>query len=127
MPNPHEESVASWKTNASYWDDSIGQDGNKYWKRLQLPALERMVSFQPDGETWALELATGNGLVARWLTSKGASVLATDVSSEMLEISARREAPEHKGKTSYRQVDATDPAALDALVAENTTVSALKL
>ncbi|KAI1120844.1 S-adenosyl-L-methionine-dependent methyltransferase [Nemania abortiva] len=117
----HDEAVAAWITNAGYWDNGIGQEGNKYWKRLQQPALERMVPFQSETKTRVLELATGNGLVARWLADKGASVLATDVSTEMLEIAALREMPQHKGKISYRQLDVTDPEALDALAAENVT------
>ncbi|KAI0438416.1 S-adenosyl-L-methionine-dependent methyltransferase [Xylaria telfairii] len=113
--NLHEESVASWRTNAAYWDNGIGQDGNKYWKRLQQPTLERMIPFQSEREMRVLELATGNGLVARWLASNGVSVLATDVSPEMLELAARREMPEHKGKISYSQLDATSSEALNAL------------
>ncbi|KAJ8119249.1 hypothetical protein ONZ43_g3763 [Nemania bipapillata] len=115
----HDESIASWKTNAAYWDNGIGQDGNKYWKRLQKPALERMIPFQQGADMRVLELATGNGLVARWFAAKGASVLATDISTEMLDISARRELPEHKGKISYLQLDVTDPEELDVLAAEN--------
>ncbi|KAI0541440.1 S-adenosyl-L-methionine-dependent methyltransferase [Xylaria digitata] len=117
-PSLHEESIASWKTNAAYWDQGIGQDGNKYWKRLQLPALERMI---PQTEARVLEFATGNGLVARWLASKGASVLATDVSTEMLEIAASREMPGHQGKISYRQLDVTSSEALGAFSRENST------
>lgn len=125
--NLHEESVASWRTNATYWDNGIGQDGNKYWKRLQQPTLERMIPFQPEKEMRVLELATGNGLVARWLASNGASVLATDASPEMLEIAARREMPEHKGKTSYLQLDATSSEALNALAEGDAAVRTPKL
>ncbi|KAI0466301.1 S-adenosyl-L-methionine-dependent methyltransferase [Xylaria cf. heliscus] len=117
--NLHEEAVASWRTNAAYWDNGVGQDGNKYWKRLQKPALERMIPFPSEKETRVLELATGNGLVARWLASRGASVLATDVSPEMLELAARREMPEHKGKISYSLLDATNSEALGTLAEEN--------
>lgn len=122
MSTLHDESVASWKTNAAYWDDGIGQHGNNYWKRLQQPALERMIPFQSGTETRALELATGNGLVARWLASKGASVLATDISTEMLELAARREMPEHTGRISYLQLDVTDPRELGELAEQNVTV-----
>ncbi|KAI1108281.1 S-adenosyl-L-methionine-dependent methyltransferase [Nemania sp. NC0429] len=118
----HDESVASWKTNAAYWDDGIGQHGNNYWKRLQQPALERMISFPSSGtDARVLELATGNGLVARWLASKGASVLATDIHTEMLELAARRETPEHTGSISYLQLDVTDPLALDEFAEQNAT------
>ncbi|KAI0407833.1 S-adenosyl-L-methionine-dependent methyltransferase [Xylaria palmicola] len=119
MSSMHEESVAAWRQNAAYWDNGIGQDGNKYWNRLQRPALERMIEFQSEPKTRVLELATGNGLVARWLADKGASVLATDVSPEMLELAARRELPEHEGRISYRQLDAASPEALGAVAEEN--------
>jgi len=82
-----------------------------------------MISFDPERQTRALELATGNGLVARWLVDNGASVLATDVNEEMLEVARRREMPEHKGRITYRQLDATDSAALNALAQDDVTVS----
>ncbi|KAI0809788.1 S-adenosyl-L-methionine-dependent methyltransferase [Xylaria sp. FL0064] len=116
----HEESIASWKTNAAFWDEGI-QEGNKYWRCLQEPALERMIPIQSQTETRVLELATGNGLVARWLVGKGASVLATDVSTEMLDIAKRREKPEHQGKISYRQLDVTSSEALGTLANDITT------
>ncbi|KAI0425812.1 S-adenosyl-L-methionine-dependent methyltransferase [Xylaria sp. FL1042] len=121
MSTMHEESIASWKTNAAFWDEGI-QDGNKYWRCLQKPALERMIPIQPQSETRVLELATGNGLVARWLVEKGATVLATDINVEMLDLAKRREKPEYQGKISYRQVDATSPEALGTLANENITV-----
>ncbi|KAJ3565026.1 hypothetical protein NPX13_g7645 [Xylaria arbuscula] len=116
----HDESIASWKANAAYWDNGI-QEGNKYWTRLQRPALERMIPLQPQTEPRVLELATGNGLVARWLVDRGASVLATDISTEMLELAKRREMPQHQGKISYRELDVTSPEALAALADEHVT------
>ncbi|KAI1188408.1 S-adenosyl-L-methionine-dependent methyltransferase [Nemania serpens] len=80
-----------------------------------------MIPFQPGTEMRVLELATGNGLVARWLAGKGASVLATDVHTEMLELAARREMPEHTGRISYLQLDVTDPRGLDELAEQNVT------
>ncbi|KAI8630740.1 S-adenosyl-L-methionine-dependent methyltransferase [Xylariaceae sp. FL1651] len=115
----HEESVTSWTTNAAFWDDAMGQDGNKYWKCLQKPVLERMIPFQAGTDTRVLELATGNGLVARWLASNGASVLATDISEKMLEHARRRELSEHKGKIEYRLLDVTSSEALDTLARDD--------
>ncbi|KAI0970835.1 S-adenosyl-L-methionine-dependent methyltransferase [Xylaria arbuscula] len=119
ISNMHEESVASWTTNAAYWDNGI-QEGNKYWKCLQKPALERMI--QISSHTRVLELATGNGLVARWLADKGASVLATDISGEMLNLAKRREKPQHQEKISYRQLDITSSEELSVLAHENSAV-----
>ncbi|KAI1311856.1 S-adenosyl-L-methionine-dependent methyltransferase [Xylaria venustula] len=119
ISNLHEESVASWTTNAAYWDNGI-QDGNKYWTCLQRPALERMIPF--GSQTQVLELATGNGLVARFLADKGATVLATDISDEMLNLAKRRKNPQHQGKISYRKLDITSSEELSELARENSAV-----
>ncbi|KAK8094666.1 hypothetical protein PG997_001351 [Apiospora hydei] len=122
----HQESQSSWEANAAYWDTTIGQEGNKYWKVLQRPTLERLIPCgeRPDGSgsSKALELATGNGLGARWLASAEGggfgSVLATDGSAEMLKHAQRRQSDEAaSAKTRYRQVDVTDAAAFDELLA----------
>ncbi|KAK8077290.1 hypothetical protein PG996_003460 [Apiospora saccharicola] len=124
----HETSQSSWDANAAHWDEAIGQDGNKYWKVLQLPALQRLIPRGGRPDQKALELATGNGLCARWLASvEGGgytSVLATDGSAEMLKHAERRQssvdgaAAAAGAKTAYRQVDVTDSAAFDALLAD---------
>ncbi|KAK8133803.1 hypothetical protein PG984_005815 [Apiospora sp. TS-2023a] len=123
----HETSQSSWDANAAHWDESIGQDGNKYWKVLQLPALERLIPRGGRPDQKALELATGNGLAARWLASvEGGgytSVLATDGSAEMLKHAERRQssvdgAAAAGTKTAYRQVDVTNSAAFDELLAD---------
>lgn len=118
----HQTSQSSWDTNAAHWDEAIGQEGNKYWKVLQLPALERLTPRGQPGRK-ALELATGNGLAARWLASASgggcASVLATDGSAEMLKHAARRQNDEAAAaKTAYRQIDVTDSVAFDELLAD---------
>lgn len=84
-------SLDSWETNASFWDDSIGKDGNIYWQKLQEPSLRRLLGDhlkRQHGQKpcLALDLATGNGLCARWLAKHGAKVYATDGSENMLQI-----------------------------------------
>ncbi|KAK8130357.1 hypothetical protein PG999_002737 [Apiospora kogelbergensis] len=119
----NQESLSSWEANSAHWDATIGQEGNKYWKALQRPTLERLIPRnRPDSK--ALEFATGNGLAARWLASvEGGgvgSVLATDGSAEMLKHAERRQTDEvAAAKTSYRQVDVTDAAAFDELLKSN--------
>lgn len=80
--------IAAWEANAAVWDAEITRYGNRYWTRLQEPSLSRLLSphlaHKPGCR--ALDLATGNGLCARWMRAKGAaSVLATDASVEMLQ------------------------------------------
>ncbi|TLD14624.1 hypothetical protein PspLS_11032 [Pyricularia sp. CBS 133598] len=91
------EALASWVTNAQFWDDAIGADGNVYWRKLQEPSLRRLVSARieaakatVDGGR-ALDISTGNGLCARWLVDEGiTSVRAVDGSSGMIEVAKAR-------------------------------------
>lgn len=120
--NFNEEALASWETNASFYDEGVGDDGGKYWKRLQEPTLKRMIQTRPGSR--ALDLATGNGLTARWLVSQGcASVLATDGSAGMLKHATRRQSADEAAKISYQQLNVTSPAAFEALYRDPRAVS----
>ncbi|SPO06416.1 uncharacterized protein DNG_09106 [Cephalotrichum gorgonifer] len=105
----------SWTDNAEHWDKGMGSEGNKYWRLLELPSLKRMVPIAPGCK--ALDLATGNGLCARWLASEGASVLATDGSERMLEFAAARTPPEHEHLVEYKALDATREEDFERLLA----------
>lgn len=114
------ENMASWVTNAQFWDDSIGANGNVYWRKLQEPSLRRLVSAKIEAAKAsadgcrALDISTGNGLCARWLVDEGASpVRAVDGSSTMIEVAKARMAeaqPRYDG-VSLGMLDVTDPAA----------------
>ena len=98
----------------------MGLDGNKYWQQLQKPSLERLVPVQPGCR--ALDLATGNGLVARWLAGKGACVTASDGSEEMIKHAARRSSPDEAERISYRVLDVTLPEAFEDLAKSESAV-----
>ncbi|KAK0733078.1 S-adenosyl-L-methionine-dependent methyltransferase [Lasiosphaeria miniovina] len=115
--------LAAWTAIASYWDATIGAGGNKYWTRLQEPCLTRLLGThlaRPGCR--ALDLATGNGLCARWLAARGAAaVVATDGSGAMLKLAARRVAEDcglgvDGDKIVLRRLDVTEPADFDKLV-----------
>ncbi len=118
MSNPTlaPEALAAWNDIASFWDSQIGKDGNKYWRKLQEPSLSRLLGpiLASKPGCRALELATGNGLCARWLAARGAEVLATDGSEKMVEIARTyyeskdgEGAGEGKGKIEFRRLDVT--------------------
>jgi ubiquinone/menaquinone biosynthesis C-methylase UbiE len=110
--------LATWDIIAPDWDAAITADGNKYWRRLQEPSLRRLLSPTLSANCRrALDLATGNGLCARWLLARGAgSVLATDGSEGMLEL-ARGHGHGYKGMR-FRKVDVTSEKDLRGLVEE---------
>ncbi|KAK4096349.1 S-adenosyl-L-methionine-dependent methyltransferase [Parathielavia hyrcaniae] len=120
-PSLSTRAVSSWEANASYWDATITKEGNKYWRRLQEPCLARLLApslFKPNVK--ALDLATGNGLCARWLVSHLAdSVLATDASENMLDLARRHcQLGTLEEGIRFRQVDVTSEGDMARLVEE---------
>lgn len=123
MPSEQEfgaVALDSWETNASFWDNSIGKDGNIYWQKLQEPSLRRLLGEhlqrqRGEERCRALDLATGNGLCARWLAKHGADVMATDGSENMLKI-AREQTGKEMGNIQFRKLDVTQKEDFDALV-----------
>lgn len=103
-----QESGEIWDQKAEFWDEKMGE-GNVFHRHLVAPAVERLLSPRP-GES-ILDVACGNGLVARQLARLGAQVVATDVSRRFLER-ARQRTTEHADRIEYRQIDATDAAQL---------------
>ena len=84
--------LASRGTFTRYWDEGMGDEGNEYFRFLELPILEKLIG-RLEGYH-AIDLATGNGLVARWLAQKAASVMATDGAATMIDrVRRERTAP----------------------------------
>ncbi|THC94167.1 hypothetical protein EYZ11_006375 [Aspergillus tanneri] len=103
------EAIESWDANATFWDARMGTTGNKWYQKLEVPVLEKLARVSPG--TYALDLATGNGLVARWLAKQGAHVLATDVSPKMIEIAAGYQSStgDSYPEITYKLLDLTNP------------------
>ncbi|MBI1278866.1 MAG: methyltransferase domain-containing protein [Anaerolineaceae bacterium] len=105
------ESREIWDTNAEAWDKKIGAGGG--WQTtLIAPMVERMLNIQA-GET-VLDIACGNGQFSRRLLELGASVVASDFSTKLIEL-AKGRTTEHIERIRYHVVDATDEAQLLAL------------
>lgn len=100
-----------WNTNAEFWDSRMGE-GNEFHRRLLLPVLDRLLALRPDERV--LEIACGNGQLARWMARRGARVVATDVSDQLVAL-ARKRTTELADRIDYRVVDATDEPALRGL------------
>ena len=115
-PDLADEALSKWEAIADCWDTHVGRDGNKYWRVLQEPCLRRMLSEQLacKPNLRALDVATGNGLCARWLKAEGVGeVIAVDGSALMLET-----AKVHEGwdGIDWRVLDVTNEAHWDALL-----------
>jgi SAM-dependent methyltransferase len=105
------ESRDIWNTNADAWDKKIGAGGG--WQTTIIaPTVERMLNIQP-GER-VLDIACGNGQFTRRLAELGATVVASDFSSRLIEL-AKVRTTEHTDRISYHVVDATSEAQLLAV------------
>jgi 2-polyprenyl-3-methyl-5-hydroxy-6-metoxy-1,4-benzoquinol methylase len=127
--NPSSAAIAKnalefWDANAPIWDDVMRDNGNDYWTVLEMPALQRMAEVKP-GDS-ALDLATGNGLVARWLAENGASeVSATDGSSAMLLHATKRTSdwatargPQPENRITFKTLNVVDRDQVNLFVQE---------
>ncbi|HCI81486.1 MAG TPA: SAM-dependent methyltransferase [Ktedonobacter sp.] len=96
----------AWNTNAVFWDEQMG-DGNQFQRILVGPATERLLQLQRGEQV--LEIACGNGVMARRLAQFGARVVATDFSENFIEIArARGVDSSNGGSIDYRVIDATN-------------------
>jgi 2-polyprenyl-3-methyl-5-hydroxy-6-metoxy-1,4-benzoquinol methylase len=106
------EGRQQWDQKAAFWDALHGSSGNRFHRELIEPAVLRLLDVQ-SGET-VLDVACGNGVLARRLAVNGARVTAVDFSAVLIEL-ARQHPTESGEPIAYHVVDATDEAALLAL------------
>ena len=100
-----------WNANAPFWDARMGEGNDFHLKRL-LPSLERLLA--PRAGERILEVACGNGQLARWMSERDVHVVATDLSENLIELARARSRGRH-GRIDYRVVDASDRRALEQL------------
>ena len=74
---------AAWESNAEWWDDYVGREGNEFHRVLVAPAQMRLLALTL-GER-VLEVACGNGQFAREMARTGAIVVASDFSEKFVE------------------------------------------
>jgi 2-polyprenyl-3-methyl-5-hydroxy-6-metoxy-1,4-benzoquinol methylase len=108
------ESTHAWNSNAAFWDERMGE-GNSWHLQLIWPETERLLNLQPGSHL--LDIGCGNGLTCRRVALAGVNVTGIDVSGAMIERARARSTGDAAAdaRITYRQVDATDEAALRAL------------
>jgi ubiquinone/menaquinone biosynthesis C-methylase UbiE len=106
---PRRSDAEMWDRMAEWWDEKQGEDGDRWHRLLIEPPFERMIG-EVNGLR-VLEVACGNGRLARRLAHRGASVVAVDASEAMILHAREREAENPTG-TEYLVEDA---ALLDSL------------
>jgi 2-polyprenyl-3-methyl-5-hydroxy-6-metoxy-1,4-benzoquinol methylase len=108
----NDQGRALWDNKAAFWDALHGDAGNAFHRHIIGPAVERLLQLEP-GER-VLDVACGNGALARRLAALGGRVTAVDFSQQLLDRARQRGQPSGPA-INYRLADATDETALLAL------------
>jgi 2-polyprenyl-3-methyl-5-hydroxy-6-metoxy-1,4-benzoquinol methylase len=108
----NEEGRTLWDSKAAFWDQLHGDEGNDFHRTLVSPPVERLLALQT-GER-VLDIACGNGVLARRLAALGGVVTAVDFSAALIER-ARLRGQSSGTPIAYSVVDATDEVALLSL------------
>lgn len=108
----NDEGRVLWNLKADFWDALHGDDGNQFHRLLISPGIERLLALRP-GER-VLDVACGNGTMARRLAALGGKVTAVDFSTALIE-KAQQRGQQAGDPIDYRVADATDQNALIAL------------
>ncbi|KAF2098952.1 hypothetical protein NA57DRAFT_56585 [Rhizodiscina lignyota] len=85
----------SWSVNATFWDKVVGE-GNDMYQELVLPVVEELAEITPGSGECMIDLATGNGIVARKMRAcmgdaGGGRVFSSDGCKELLDLARERE------------------------------------
>lgn len=111
--NIHEQTQKIWETNAGFWDDQVGAEGNLFHRALVSPSVLQLLDLQV-GES-VIEAACGNGQFAREMAQLGANVTAFDFAPTFIERAKQHTAALDLTNIAYHVIDALDETAMLAL------------
>jgi len=104
----NQQAHQAWEAKAEFWDNLHGDEGNNFHRHLVSPSAHQLLNIQA-GEK-VLDLGCGNGVFSRELVAKGADVIATDFSINLIEHAKAR-----GGNIDYRVMDATNVEQMQSL------------
>ncbi|KPU44006.1 ubiquinone biosynthesis O-methyltransferase [Oxobacter pfennigii] len=104
--------LTAWETNATFWDERMGDDSNDFHRNLVRPYTEELLDIC-QGEL-VLDIACGNGNFSERLAECGAKVVAFDYSAKMIELAKKRRA-DVLDRVNFYVCDATNYDELLAL------------
>src|SRR5687768_15764596 len=91
-----------WNNVAKWYDDLVGEGGSEYHREVVLPGVMRLLAPQRGEEI--LDIACGQGVLARLLHERGATVTGIDASRDLIAAARDRSDP----ATQYHVGDARD-------------------
>jgi ubiquinone/menaquinone biosynthesis C-methylase UbiE len=84
---PAKTGSTDWSPVADWYDQLVGEAGSEYHREVVLPGVMRLLAPAPGQQI--LDVACGQGVLARLLFARGATVTGVDASAELI-ASARK-------------------------------------
>lgn len=112
MDDKNKESLEAWEENAKFWDETMGDESNKFHRETVRPKVNELLDIQPDD--FILDIACGNGNYSAYLANQGISVVAFDYSANMIELAKKRQ-HRYLDRIEFCVADATNESSLLAL------------
>jgi len=97
-------SQTHWGPVADWYDQLVGESGSEYHREVVLPGVLRLLAPHPNQHI--LDVACGQGVLARLLATKGARVTGVDASLEL--IKSARQRADASTQLSFHVADARD-------------------
>ena len=85
------ETQTHWGSVADWYDQLVGESGSEYHREVVLPGVLRLLAPEPNQHI--LDVACGQGVLARLLAAKGARVTGVDASMELIKLARERSSP----------------------------------
>ncbi len=105
----NQENKNIWNANANYWDNTMGDLGNRFHQELVAPATVQLLNLK--AQDTLLDIGCGNGVFARRMAQQGIQVTAFDFSEN--NINNAKKYDTHN--IHYQVLDATSYEGLLAL------------
>lgn len=100
---PEKKALTLWDQASRWYDTLVGAQGTDFQKDIIMPGVFRLL--QVGKKDHVLDLACGQGVFSRYLSSKGILVEGLDSSAELLKYARTRSGP----SVRYHVGDAGDP------------------
>lgn len=100
---PVKKELTLWDQASRWYDSLVGAEGTEFQKDIIMPGVFRLL--QVGKKDRVLDLACGQGVFSRYLSSKGVNVEGLDSSEELLKFARSRSGP----SVRYHVGDASDP------------------
>ncbi len=87
-PRSSRSQTTDWSPVADWYDQLVGETGSEYHREVVLPGVLRLLA--PQAGQSILDVASGQGVLARLLAAKGVRVTALDASRDLIQLGRDR-------------------------------------